>query len=48
LNRVLLSKQDHYDWGLKSITAICRTAGKLRRIMIKNPEVNEEIIDEMM
>lgn len=38
LNRELLSKQDHYDWGLRAIIAICRTAGKLRRVMIKNPE----------
>ncbi|KAH0571507.1 Dynein heavy chain [Spironucleus salmonicida] len=35
LNRELLSKQDHYDWGLRAIIAICRTAGMLRREMIK-------------
>ncbi|KAH0572206.1 Dynein heavy chain [Spironucleus salmonicida] len=34
LNKELLSKQDHYDWGLRAIIAICRTAGMLRRTMI--------------
>ena len=34
LNKELLSKQDHYDWGLRAIIAICRTAGRLRRTMI--------------
>ncbi|CAL6052399.1 Dynein_heavy chain [Hexamita inflata] len=38
LNRELLSKQDHYDWGLRAVIAICRTAGTLRRSMIKRPE----------
>ena len=34
LNKELLSKQDHYDWGLRAIIAVCRTAGGLRRTMI--------------
>ena len=34
LNKELLSKQDHYDWGLRAIIAVARTAGNLRRQMI--------------
>lgn len=26
-----LSKQSHYDWGLRALTAVLRMAGKLRR-----------------
>eukprot|EP00768_Dysnectes_brevis_P003215 gnl/Dysnectes_brevis/2306_a2714_1116.p1 GENE.gnl/Dysnectes_brevis/2306_a2714_1116~~gnl/Dysnectes_brevis/2306_a2714_1116.p1 ORF type:complete len:2542 (-),score=411.46 gnl/Dysnectes_brevis/2306_a2714_1116:65-7387(-) len=35
LNRELLSKCDHYDWGLRATIAVTRTAGMLRRVMIK-------------
>ncbi|GIQ80006.1 dynein heavy chain [Kipferlia bialata] len=42
LNRELLSKQDHYDWGLRAIIAVARTAGSLRRLMIAPPSAGDK------
>ncbi|RKP21352.1 hypothetical protein ROZALSC1DRAFT_27237, partial [Rozella allomycis CSF55] len=39
LNRELLSKQDHYDWGLRAIKSVLVVAGGLKR---SEPGVNEE------
>ncbi|KAJ3292200.1 hypothetical protein HDU79_001606 [Rhizoclosmatium sp. JEL0117] len=39
LNRELLSKQDHYDWGLRAIKSVLVVAGSLKR---SDPHVNEE------
>eukprot|EP01028_Stygiella_incarcerata_P003513 TRINITY_DN1708_c0_g1_i1.p1 TRINITY_DN1708_c0_g1~~TRINITY_DN1708_c0_g1_i1.p1 ORF type:complete len:4499 (-),score=1316.34 TRINITY_DN1708_c0_g1_i1:2775-16271(-) len=41
LNRDLLSKQDHYDWGLRAIKAVLVVAGSLRRA---EPQFDEESI----
>jgi dynein heavy chain len=41
LNRELLSKQDHYDWGLRAIKSVLVIAGSLKRA---EPEVSEEKI----
>ena len=39
LNRDLLSKQDHYDWGLRAIKSVLVVAGSLKRA---DPERNED------
>ena len=39
LNRDLLSKQDHYDWGLRAIKSVLVVAGKLKR---SDPDRSEE------
>jgi hypothetical protein len=39
LNRDLLSKQDHYDWGLRAIKSVLVVAGSLKRA---DPDRNED------
>ncbi|KAI8853660.1 dynein heavy chain and region D6 of dynein motor-domain-containing protein [Chytridium lagenaria] len=39
LNRELLSKQDHYDWGLRAIKSVLVVAGTLKR---SDPNIPEE------
>lgn len=39
LNKELLSKQDHYDWGLRAIKSVLVVAGSLKR---SDPNVPEE------
>jgi dynein heavy chain len=39
LNRELLSKQDHYDWGLRAIKSVLVIAGGLKRA---EPTISEE------
>jgi ABC-type dipeptide/oligopeptide/nickel transport system ATPase component len=41
LSRELLSKQMHYDWGLRATKAVLRVAGGLKRA---EPQVNEDVI----
>ncbi len=41
LSKDLLSKQMHYDWGLRAVKSLLRQAGGLKRA---EPDVNEEII----
>ncbi|KAK2951927.1 putative Dynein beta chain, ciliary [Blattamonas nauphoetae] len=41
LNKELLSKQDHYDWGLRAIKSVLVVAGSLKRA---DPELPEEVI----
>eukprot|EP00742_Colponemidia_sp_Colp-10_P004589 GILJ01004897.1.p1 GENE.GILJ01004897.1~~GILJ01004897.1.p1 ORF type:complete len:2544 (-),score=425.95 GILJ01004897.1:114-7634(-) len=38
LNKDLLSKQDHYDWGLRAIKSVLVVAGMLRRDEPSSPE----------
>lgn len=39
--REQLSKQSHYDWGLRALTAVLRMAGKLRR---ESPGLSEIMV----
>lgn len=41
LAREQLSKQYHYDWGLRALTAVLRMAGTLRR---ESPELSEMVV----
>ncbi len=41
LNKELLSKQDHYDWGLRALKSLLVHAGSLKRA---EPEIPEEHI----
>lgn len=41
----ILTYKNHYDWGLRSIKAIIRRAGKSRKKMITNNITAEEILD---
>lgn len=36
-----LSKQFHYDWGLRALTAVLRMAGVLRR---SSPDLSETLV----
>lgn len=36
-----LSKQYHYDWGLRALTAVLRMAGVLRR---NSPDLSEMLV----
>jgi len=39
LNKDLLSKQTHYDWGMRAIKAVLRMSGKLKR---EEPDLDED------
>ena len=39
LSKELLSKQKHYDWGLRAVKSVLRMAGKLRR---QQPDLDED------
>lgn len=39
LSRELLSKQRHYDWGLRAVKSVLRQAGKLKR---SDPDIPED------
>ena len=39
LSRDLLSKQRHYDWGLRAVKSVLRQAGKLKR---GDPNLSED------
>jgi len=41
LSKSLLSKQTHYDWGLRAVKSVLRQAGKLKRA---EPNIVEDII----
>ena len=41
LSEDLLSKQIHYDWGLRNVKSVLRVAGKLKRM---DPDVDEEAV----
>lgn len=39
LSRELLSKQMHYDWGLRAVKSVLRQAGGLKR---EDPDIPED------
>lgn len=41
LAREQLSKQYHYDWGLRALTAVLRMAGVLKRA---SPDLSESVV----
>lgn len=41
LSKSLLSKQKHYDWGLRAVKSVLRQAGKLKR---NNEDKNENLL----
>lgn len=41
LAKSLLSKQIHYDWGLRAVKSVLRQAGKLKRA---DPDISEDPI----
>ena len=48
LCRELLSKQDHYDWGLRAIKSVLVVAGSLKRGDPDRPEDQVCIIAEIL
>lgn len=38
-----LSRQDHYDFGLRALTSLLRYAGKKRRLQ---PDLSDEEVDQ--
>jgi dynein heavy chain len=41
MNKLLLSNQDHYDWGLRAMKSVLVVAGGLKR---GDPELSEEMV----
>lgn len=38
LSKQLLSRQQHYDWGLRALKAVLNTGGKLIQVGLNNLE----------